>query len=114
MDIRRIVQKLEAAGQSHLLQFWDNLSPEEQGDLMQDLESMDLAEINGFFAAAMVSSQASGEKVDSRMEPVPKDVLGSTTRDRDQLKAWEEEGELPLKSESLLAHDQSRWNFLSA
>ncbi|XP_072556130.1 UDP-N-acetylhexosamine pyrophosphorylase isoform X2 [Paramormyrops kingsleyae] len=96
MDIRRIVQKLEAAGQSHLLQFWDDLSPEEQADLMQDLESMDFTEINGFFAAAMVSSQASSEKVDSRMEPVPKDVLGSTTRDRDQLKAWEEEGLLRI------------------
>ncbi|XP_048832953.1 UDP-N-acetylhexosamine pyrophosphorylase isoform X3 [Brienomyrus brachyistius] len=96
MDIRGIDQKLEAAGQSHLLQFWDDLSSEEQADLAQDLESMDFAEINGFFAAAMVSSQASNEKVDSRMEPVPRDVLGSTTRDRDQLQAWEEEGLLRI------------------
>ncbi|XP_012689599.2 UDP-N-acetylhexosamine pyrophosphorylase isoform X2 [Clupea harengus] len=93
MDIDRLRERLAEAGQSHLLQFWNELSPEEQTEMSQDLEGMDFKEINGFFKSAMeTSSQAKQEKVDSRMEPVPREVLGSVTRDRESLKDWEKEG----------------------
>ncbi|KAI4883355.1 hypothetical protein NFI96_011201 [Prochilodus magdalenae] len=93
MDISRLTQTLAEAGQSHLLQFWDQLSPEEQADLALELENMDFKEINLFFKHAMeTSGQTKQEKVDTRMAPVPREVLGSVTRDRDSLKGWEEEG----------------------
>uniref|UniRef100_A0AAR2KCE6 UDP-N-acetylglucosamine pyrophosphorylase 1 n=2 Tax=Pygocentrus nattereri TaxID=42514 RepID=A0AAR2KCE6_PYGNA len=93
MDISRPAQRLGEAGQSHLLQFWDQLSPEEQAELVFELDSMDFKEINCFFKHAMeASGQAKQEKVDARMEPVPREVLGSVTRDRESLKYWEEEG----------------------
>lgn len=91
----RVVKSLAEAGQSHLLQFYDELSPEERASLTLDLESMDFQEINGFFKSAMeTSSSSKHEKMDARMEPVPREVLGSVTRDRDSLKDWEVEGEL--------------------
>ncbi|KAI1892136.1 hypothetical protein AGOR_G00150850 [Albula goreensis] len=97
MDTGRLAERLAEAGQSHLLQFWDELSPEEQTELSADLESMNFKEINGFFKNAMeVSGHSKTEKVDSRMEPVPREVLGSVTRDRELLKAWEEEGLLRI------------------
>ncbi|XP_071751864.1 UDP-N-acetylhexosamine pyrophosphorylase isoform X3 [Centroberyx gerrardi] len=89
----RLVQRLAEAGQSHLLQFWGELSPEEQASVTLDLEPMDFQEINGFFKSAMeTSSSSKHEKMDARMEPVPREVLGSVTRDRDSLKDWEEAG----------------------
>ncbi|XP_059197925.1 UDP-N-acetylhexosamine pyrophosphorylase isoform X2 [Centropristis striata] len=88
-----LVQRLAAAGQSHLLQFWEELSPEEQAQLTLDLQGMDLQEINGFFERAMkMSSGIKQEKMDARMEAVPREVLGSVTRDRDSLKDWELQG----------------------
>lgn len=93
MDIDKLKARLTEAGQSHLLQFLNELSPEEQAEMIQDLEGMDFKEINGFFKNAMeTSSQTKQDKIDSRMEPVPREVLGSVTRDRESLKDWEKEG----------------------
>lgn len=90
----RLAQRLAEAGQSHLVQFWDELTPEQQAEMTSDLEAMDFQEINKFFRSAMeVSRSSKQEKMDARMEPVPREVLGSVTRDRDCLKDWEEEGE---------------------
>lgn len=86
-------KNLAEADQSHLLQFWGELSPQERADMTMDLEAISFGEINGFFKKAMETSKSSKqEKMDGRMEPVPKDVLGSVTRDRDSVKDWEEEG----------------------
>ncbi|KAF7665247.1 hypothetical protein LDENG_00149510 [Lucifuga dentata] len=88
-----LIQRLAEAGQSHLLQFWDELSPEDQASLTLELEEMDFQEINRFFKKAMeVSSSSKHEKMDTRMEPVPWEVLGSVTRDRESVKGWDEEG----------------------
>lgn len=90
-----LAQKLAEADQAHLLQFWKELSPAEQADLIHDLQGMDFQEVNGFFKSAMeTSSSSKHEKMDARMEPVPREVQGSVTRDRKSLKAWEETGEL--------------------
>lgn len=93
-----LVQKLAEAGQSHLLQFWKELSPKDQQELFQDLQGIDFLEINGFFKSAMeTSSNTKHKKMDGRMEPVPREVLGSVTRDRESLKDWEVKGELNQK-----------------
>lgn len=95
MESSKLTQSLAAAGQSHLLHFWDQLSPEEQAELTRELEAMNFQEINSFFKNAMeTSDQTKQEKVDGRMEPVPREVLGSVTRDRECLKEWEKEGEI--------------------
>ncbi|XP_048845554.1 UDP-N-acetylhexosamine pyrophosphorylase-like isoform X1 [Brienomyrus brachyistius] len=97
MDACKEAKRLEEAGQSHLLRFWAELSAEERVEMTQDLRDMDFQEINGFFQRAMKESgREKQEKVDSRMEPVPRDVLGSVVSDRGLLKAWEKEGLLHI------------------
>ncbi|KAJ7986458.1 hypothetical protein DPEC_G00340100 [Dallia pectoralis] len=89
----RLALKLAEADQSHLLQFWDEMTPGQHAEMASDLEAMDFQEINSFFHSAMkVSDSSRQEKMDARMEPVPREVLGSVTRDRDCLKDWEEVG----------------------
>lgn len=91
--IGELAKRLAEADQAHLLQFWPELSPTEQDSLLLDMEGMDFQEINGFFKSAMETTSCSKqEKMDTRMEPVPRDVLGSVTKDRDCLKAWERLG----------------------
>lgn len=65
--------------------------------MSMELERMDFKEINGFFKRAMeLSGLTNQDAVDSRMEPVPREVLGSVTRDRELLTVWEEEGLLRI------------------
>lgn len=100
-----LMQRLAEADQSHLLQFWKELSPEEQAGLSLDLQGMDFQEINGFFKNAMeASSSSKHEKMDARMEPVPREVLGSVTRDRESLKDWEAVGERYQKVYRVYSH----------
>ena len=104
-----LAQRLADANQSHLLHFWNELSPAEQADLTHELQGMDFQEINGFFKNAMeTSSSSKQEKMDARMEPVPREVLGSVTRDRDCLKDWELAGELHQNQGTKLASATSQ------
>lgn len=94
MDVSDLKLRLSRAGQEHLLQFWNELDGAQQAELYAELQAMDFEELNVFFqkATAEFSQASQQEKVDARMEPVPREVLGSATRDQDQLQAWESGG----------------------
>nr|XP_033816887.1 UDP-N-acetylhexosamine pyrophosphorylase isoform X2 [Geotrypetes seraphini] len=98
MNVSQLHRRLSEAGQSHLLQYWNELREEEQLALFQELHAMEFKELNKFFQRAMAgfNHSSSQEKLDARMEAVPKLVVGSVTRDRDQLQNWENEGFLQI------------------
>ncbi|KAM8929899.1 UDP-N-acetylhexosamine pyrophosphorylase [Pelodytes ibericus] len=98
MDINTLRKNLAAAGQSHVLQFWDDLSVEQRSSLLEDLQGFDFLELNNFFHKAMEAFSVSSnqEKVDARMEAVPREVLGSVTRDGEHLQDWESQGFLQI------------------
>ncbi|XP_052799978.1 UDP-N-acetylhexosamine pyrophosphorylase-like isoform X2 [Mya arenaria] len=80
MDVEALKQRLNGAGQGHLLQFWDSLSSEEQTAFFNELSHMNFEEINGFFETAMQSLKHVADKIDDLLEPLPADVCGSVTR----------------------------------
>nr|XP_061834606.1 UDP-N-acetylhexosamine pyrophosphorylase-like isoform X1 [Nerophis lumbriciformis] len=92
-DASKLLHRLAEADQAHLLRFWDQLSSEERAALTLDLHGMDFQELQGFFKKAMeVSHHSSQDRMDDRMEPVPREVLGSVTRDQMSVKSWEQTG----------------------
>lgn len=94
MDMDALRQRAAKAGQSHVLQFWDELSEVQRSHLLEEIKNLDFLELNGFFHKAMdaFSASSSQEKVDARMEAVPQEVLGSATRDQQHLQQWEAQG----------------------
>ncbi|XP_060500438.2 UDP-N-acetylhexosamine pyrophosphorylase isoform X4 [Panthera onca] len=93
MNVNDLKVRLSKAGQEHLLQFWNELDEAQQVELYAELQAMNFEELNFFFQKAIEGFNQSSqqEKMDARMEPVPREVLGSATRDQDRLQAWESE-----------------------
>ena len=83
--------RLDRCGQSHLLQYLDKLTPEQSGELYQDLAGIDYEKVNENFQKCHVDGQAC-EKKDSCLEPLEKDSIGSTTRDAAKLGDWQKIG----------------------
>lgn len=86
-------QRLSAGGQGHVLRFWAELGGAARRALAAELRDMDVAEINRFFRRARGDGGGGAAAgLDARMEPVPRDVLGSASRDRGLLPRWESRG----------------------
>ncbi|KAJ3349589.1 UDP-N-acetylglucosamine pyrophosphorylase [Entophlyctis luteolus] len=67
-------ERYAAAGQEHVLTFYDSLAPAEQSALLQQLASIDIARCNRIFAKAT----AAAPYADARVAPLPRDSLDST------------------------------------
>ena len=80
MDIDALRSRVNAAGQSHLLQFWDKLTDSEKQSLYRDLSRIDYEEVNRYFKDAEATLNTAAEKIDQLMEPLPPEVCGSVIR----------------------------------
>ncbi|XP_055498279.1 UDP-N-acetylhexosamine pyrophosphorylase isoform X2 [Leucoraja erinacea] len=89
-------QRLAASGQAHLLRYWDGLEEGERAELLADLDDCHFPESLCFFRRAAQQAppeqQQQQYRVDESMEPVPKEVQGSVSRDRERLPGWQAEG----------------------
>uniref|UniRef100_A0A671TAD1 Uncharacterized protein n=1 Tax=Sinocyclocheilus anshuiensis TaxID=1608454 RepID=A0A671TAD1_9TELE len=92
--------RLETAGQSHVLQFWSELSAEESSALLEEISLLKPEELLEHCRAAVEAasrhSSADG-RLDARMEPVPPEFIGSVRKsDEERLKMWGDEGTAPM------------------
>lgn len=68
-DKQHLLKLLEPSGQEHLLQFWEELSLEEQGELAEQIEALDLALVHSLFRGA--KDQPDWETLSRRATPPP-------------------------------------------
>lgn len=78
--------RYEAAGQGHLLKFWDSLSSDEQTTLASQLGALDIERVNRIYKKA-ISAEAEGSDpntADAVIEPLPagaSDSVGDVQKD---------------------------------
>lgn len=77
MDVEALLNHLQVYGQSHLLQFWDELEPHHQTELYNDLTRLNIPKVLTYFHNAMKVNTS--EKLDSRMEPIPEEQYSSVS-----------------------------------
>lgn len=88
--------RLHTAGQSHVLQFWAELSADERSALLDEISQLEPKELlehcRGAVAAASRHSSTDAG-LDARMEPVAPEFIGSVREsDKETLQLWDDEG----------------------
>jgi len=84
MDINTLRSKLNAVGQEHLLQFWDQLDQEQQQELYDELSELDLDEVMEYFTRTVAEMNSAGEKLDDKMQPLTESQCGSMAQSTDR------------------------------
>ncbi|XP_031849332.1 UDP-N-acetylglucosamine pyrophosphorylase mmy [Nomia melanderi] len=86
---------LAAYGQEHLLQFWDQLSEEDEKiQLLQDITELNLAEVTSYYKRAVHnSSSVNRGTLDDKVSPIPTEIVKSIKKtDKEQLRKYEKLG----------------------
>jgi len=83
MDIDTLRSKLTAAGQEHLLQFWEELDTDEKKALYNELSELDLDEVLEYFQRTVAEMSSAGEKLDDKMQPLTESQCGSMAASTD-------------------------------
>uniref|UniRef100_A0A668B050 UDP-N-acetylglucosamine pyrophosphorylase 1, like 1 n=1 Tax=Myripristis murdjan TaxID=586833 RepID=A0A668B050_9TELE len=85
------------AGQSHVLQFWPELSKEERARFLLELSQLDLKGLQDHCDGAAKAAASPSTKLDGNIEPVLPEFIGSTQKsDTNTLASWESEGILQI------------------
>ena len=89
MTTDSLLKRYEAAGQSHLFNFLSKLTPEQQAELKNQLESLDIERVNRIYSKA-VSAEEEALKPSvgpDAIEPLPKGASDSVSNQA-KVKEW--------------------------
>jgi len=85
--------RLKTYGQEHVMEFWDDLTEEEQSVFARELEGVDLKRVNQLSSTAINNLHNAQLKKDDRIEPLPDDVVGRiATSSPEQVQQWNDLG----------------------
>lgn len=70
-SLEDIKAKLGKYNQSHILQFWDQLTPEEQNSFLKQLNGINFDDVQNLFNRALSSLTEETKKLDTLMKPIP-------------------------------------------
>lgn len=81
--------KLEAHGQEHLLQYWDQLSQEERDVLEREILELDLVQLTSYYDRATSSLSAVKNKLDDKIRPIPdNNIVSGAACTEEELKRY--------------------------
>jgi len=90
-------EELRKFNQSHVLQFWNELTEEQKTILCSEIKEVNVAEVCSYFQRAMETLNRDQSKLDDRMEPIPPELYGGVCRSTtEELKSYEDEGFLQI------------------
>ncbi|PWN26814.1 nucleotide-diphospho-sugar transferase [Jaminaea rosea] len=83
IDVGALRNKYEKAGQEHLFAFWDEISPEEQGNLAKQLSQLDVERVNAIYKRAVQGEKEAAElaKQSAKLGPPPASSTVQTSGD---------------------------------
>jgi len=88
-----LYERLSKVGQEHLLKFWDELTLDQQEQLVRDIEELNLNELKHYFDRATASLSDNGIKLDDCLQPIPETKVVSIKRTAEErLNAYRDEG----------------------
>ncbi|CAG8651678.1 5222_t:CDS:2 [Funneliformis mosseae] len=77
-EVTSLKAKYAAAGQEHLFTFYDELGPEEQTSLLNQLSKLDIERVNRIFKKSTSCLDIVSDAEQQKLEPLPDDVFDST------------------------------------
>ncbi|KAJ7878591.1 nucleotide-diphospho-sugar transferase [Mycena leptocephala] len=88
MSLSNLRARYEAAGQGHLLKFWDALSGPEQKSLADQLDALDIERVNRIYKKAVSAEvEAAAPGAHDPIQPLPKEASDSVKGDAKE-KEW--------------------------
>ncbi|CAG8449538.1 6132_t:CDS:2 [Ambispora gerdemannii] len=103
IEVESLKAKYAAAGQGHLFTFYDELDPEEQNSLFDQLSKLDVERVNRIFRKAVSGTETVSSSQQASLEPLPEEVFDSVlSADEVKIKDWESLG-LQLIAENKVA-----------
>lgn len=92
-DFEKLKLQLDQYGQSHLLKFWDEITEDQRQTFLNQLKTINLKEVVGYFKTANESLGKDVEKLDDKMEPLPKENYDSSEEvGEEELEMYRREG----------------------
>lgn len=98
-EFKDLKDAYEKAGQGQVFTFWDELKPQEQGELYQQAKSIDPQNINKITEQTLHPAKSANDDKKADLEPLPESATTSTIDSNEtELKKWYDSG-LQLISE---------------
>ncbi|KAF8985060.1 UDP-N-acetylglucosamine pyrophosphorylase [Haplosporangium bisporale] len=89
-DIRELRERYQAAGQAHLLTFFDDLSPAEQAKLFEQLQSLNVERVNRIHQKATTCPSPMLNSQSATLEPLPESCFDSILEaSKDKIQEWQ-------------------------
>jgi UDP-N-acetylglucosamine/UDP-N-acetylgalactosamine diphosphorylase len=90
MSFEQLKTKFDAAGQGHVLQFYDELSAEEKTNLLKTLSTLDVDRVNRIFVNSTVPISSQSADV---LAPLPSASFDSLlTAEKEKIQYWQTKG----------------------